>query len=188
MTSFSTSVSLETKILTVRGQKVMLDSDLALVYGVETKNLNKAVSRNAKRFPSVFAFRLNSQEVAHLRFQIGTSNIGRGGRRYLPYVFTEHGAVMAANILRTRQAEEMSVFVVRAFVKMREQLLSRAELEARLAHIETVLLAHDEHIRELYDKIRPLLLPPPDPPKKQTGFGVREPGVKYVPRKKRTTP
>ena len=99
---------------------------------------------------------------------------GHGGRRKLPWVFTEHGAVMAANVLNSPKAVKMSVFVVRAFTKMREQLLSRAELGARLSQIENVLLSHDDRIRELYRQIRPLLLPPPDPPSKPIGFGVRE--------------
>lgn len=179
------TTTVEEKIRVVRGLKVILDSDLAEIYGVETKILNKAVARNRKKFPPDFAFRLAPQEVASLRFQIGTAKEGRGGRRSAPWVFTEHGAIMAANILRSPQAEEMSVFVVRAFVKMREQLLSRAELEARLTQIENVLLAHDENIRELYQQIRPLLLPPPDPPRKQIGFGVRESKAVYRTKKRK---
>ena len=98
---------IEECIYTVRGQRVMLDSDLAAVYGVTTKNLNKAVKRNADRFPDDFVFLLTRQEVANLRFQIGTSSSASGGRRYLPYVFTEHGAVMAANILNSKQAAQI---------------------------------------------------------------------------------
>jgi phage regulator Rha-like protein len=170
----SSAGCVEDTIQTIRGLKVILDSDLADMYGTETKIFNKAFNRNRARFPADFAFRLTQQEFAALRFQTGTSNMGRGGRRYAPYAFTEHGAIMAANVLRTKQAEEMSVFVVRAFVKMREHLLSRAELETRLGQIEKVLLAHDDTIRNLYRQIRPLLLPPEDPPKKPIGFHVAE--------------
>ncbi|MBW1689638.1 MAG: ORF6N domain-containing protein [Deltaproteobacteria bacterium] len=119
------------RIITIRGQKVILDADLAVLYGVETKTLNKAVSRNRARFPEDFAFRLTRDEFSGLRFQNGTSNQGRGGRRYPPYAFTEHGAIMAASVLHSRKAEEMSVFVVRAFVKMREQPIATRELARR---------------------------------------------------------
>jgi len=166
-------------IRTIRCQKVILDSDLARVYGVETKVLNKAVSRNRARFPDDFAFKIAPQEVADLRFQIGTSNVGRGGRRSHPWVFTEHGAIMAANVLRSCRAVQMSVFVVRAFVKMGEQLLSRSEMEQRLLQIENILLSHDDSIRDLYEKLRPLLLPPPEPEKKPIGFQVRERRARY---------
>ncbi len=165
----------EQKILTVRGQRVMLDSDLAKLYGVPTHRFNEAVKRNRSRFPVDFAFMLLPEELAALISQNAISKTpGRGGRRTPPWVFTEHGAVMAANVLNSPKAVKMSVFVVRAFMKMREQLLSRAELEARLTQIENVLLSHDEKIRELYRQIRPLLLPPPDLPSKPIGFGVHE--------------
>ena len=176
---------IEKKIHLIRGHKVILDSDLAELYGVETKLLNKAVSRNRGRFPSDFAFRLTKQEFADLRFQIGTSNIGRGGRRYAPYAFNEHGAIMAANVLRSQQAVKMSVFVVRAFVRIREQLLSKAELESRLSQIEKVLLAHDDNISELYRQIRPLLMPPDDPPSKPIGFEIREQATAYRSKQKK---
>ncbi|MGA1194715.1 MAG: ORF6N domain-containing protein, partial [Kiritimatiellia bacterium] len=150
----------EQKIHSVRGQRVMLDSDLAKLYGISTHRFNEAVKRNRSRFPDDFAFVLTAEEVTSLISQNAISKKpGRGGRRTLPWVFTEHGAVMAANILNSPKAVKMSVFVVRAFMKMREQLLSRAELEARLAQIENILLAHDDRIRELYEHIRPLLLP-----------------------------
>jgi hypothetical protein len=181
--------SLETLIFTVRGNRVMLDADLACIYGVQTRRLNEQVRRNAERFPRDFMFQLTRQEAADLKSQIATSSerpiqsrfatdSGHGGRRKLPYAFTEHGAIMAANVLNSPEAIRMSVFVVRAFVKMREALISRSELERRLLRIENVLLAHDESIRELYDQIRPLLLPPPEPPRKKIGF-VNEPPAKY---------
>lgn len=158
------AVAVEEMILTVRGQKVILDSAFARLYGVETKRLNQQVRRNADRFPSDFMLQLTVQEVRGLRLQFATSNREvdknlryqtgtskrRGGPRYLPYAFTEHGAIMAANVLNSRKAIEMSVFVVRAFIKMREQLLNRAEMEKRLAEIEKVLLSHDVALRDLY--------------------------------------
>src|SRR5688572_13592479 len=107
---------IENKIYLIRGQKVMLDSDLAVIYGVETKILNRAVKRNLNRFPTDFMFQLTDVETESLRFQIGTSTKGRGGRRYLPYVFTEHGAVMLASVLNSQTAIEASIKVVRAFV------------------------------------------------------------------------
>lgn len=168
------SALVERRILTVRGQRVMLDSDLAKLYGVPTHRFNEAVKRNRNRFPDDFAYPVTREELKILISQNAISRSGHGGLRKLPWVFTEHGAVMAANVLNSPKAVKMSVFVVRAFMKMREQLLSRAELEARLTQIENVLLSHDEKIRELYRQIRPLLLPPPDPPSKPIGFGVRE--------------
>jgi len=167
------------RIFTIRGQKVILDADLAELYGVDTKNLNKAVSRNKARFPEDFAFRLTRDEFNRLRFQNGTSNQGRGGRRYPPYAFAEHGAMMAANVLRTRKAEEMSVFVVRAFVKMREQLVATRELARRLAEIEKELVVHDTALVDLYEKIRPLLQPPEELPRKRIGFRVEEKQSSY---------
>ncbi len=176
----------EDRILTVRGQRVMLDSDLAKLYGVSTSRFNEAVKRNRSRFPEDFAYPVTREEVAILISQNAISRSGYGGRRTLPWVFTEHGAVMAANVLNSPKAVRMSVFVVRAFMKMREQLLSRAELEARLTQIENVLLSHDDKIRDLYRSIRPLLLPPPDPPAKPIGFGVRERRARYTTRRQGT--
>jgi ORF6N domain len=161
------------KIYTIRNEPVVLDSELALLYGVETKNFNKAVRRNADRFPCDFAFQLKAQELADLKFQIGTSSL-HGGRRYRPWVFTEHGAIMAATILNSERAVAMSVYVVRAFVRMRRELLTDATLEKRLATIEKTLIGHDTALRDLYQKIRPLLLPPPDHPKPRIGFHREE--------------
>ena len=180
---------IENMILTVRGQKVILDADLARIYAVSTKRLNEQVRRNTERFPPDFAFILTNQEVKNLKSQFATSSSGlnrsqiatgltHGGRRKLPMAFTEHGAIMAANVLNSPQAVKMSVFVVRAFVLMRRELISRSELEKRLLKVENILLAHDHHIRNLYEKIRPLLLPPPkpepQPPKKRIGFLLKE--------------
>lgn len=168
------AVAVEEMILTVRGQKVILDSALARLYGVETKRLNEQVRRNADRFPSDFVFQLTIQEVRSNRSQFATGSQRYRDPRFRPLAFTEHGAIMAANVLNTRHAIEMSVFVVRAFIKMREQLLNRAELERRLVEIEKVLLSHDAALRDLYQKIRPLLLPPPEPPRRRIGFGARK--------------
>lgn len=164
--------AVEDMILTVRDQKVILDADLAAMYGVPTKRLNEQVNRNRKRFPSDFIFQLTPQEVTDLRSQIATAS--KRNIRFLPYAFTEHGAIMAANVLNSPDAIRMSVFVVRVFIRMREQLLNRAELEKRLADIEKALMAHDSALRDLYQKIRPLLLPPEPPQKEITGFRVRE--------------
>ena len=181
--------SIENMILTVRGQKVILDVDLARIYAVSTKRLNEQVRRNIERFPPDFAFILTNQEVKNLKSQFATSSSGlnrsqiatgltHGGRRKLPVAFTEHGAIMAANVFNSPQAVKMSVFVVRAFVLMRRELISQSELEKRLLKVENILLAHDHHIRNLYEKIRPLLLPPPkpepQPPKKRIGFLLKE--------------
>lgn len=157
------------RIFAVRGESVMLDSDLAILYRVETKVFNQAIKRNVHRFPSDFAFRLQREEFAILRSQIVTSS-SPGGRRYQPWVFTEHEAIMAATILSSERAVAMSVYVVRAFVKMRRELLADATLEARLQKIEKTLLSHDSALRDVIQKLRPLLLPPPDPPKPRIGF------------------
>ena len=164
-----TESELSEKILTLRGQKVILDRDLAVVYGVETGALNRAVSRNKSRFPPDFCFQLTAEEQEILRCQFGISR-DHGGIRHLSHVFTEHGALMAANVLRSRRAVEMSVFVVRAFIRMRQAMLSRHEMEKRLDQIEKLLLVHDDSLKELYERIRPLLLPPADPPKPRIGF------------------
>ena len=147
----------------------MLDSDLALLYEVTTGNFNKAVDRNAARFPKEFSFVLNREELVNLMFQIGTSK-GHGGRRKLPRVFTEHGAIMAATILNSDRAVAMSVYVIRAFVNMRQEFLANVALETRLEKIETTLLSHDIALRDVIQKLRPRLLPPPDPPKPRIGF------------------
>ena len=152
---------IEQKIFLIRGQKVMLDTDLAGIYGVSTKRLNEQVKRNQKRFPKDFLFQLTLQEAKELwrsRSQIATSRWG--GRRYLPYVFTEHGALMVANVLNSEKAVTMSVYVIRAFVRMRAVFLDNQILAVRLMEIEEVLLEHDVKLEDVYKKIRLLLLPP----------------------------
>lgn len=164
------------RIHLVRGQRVMLDADLAELYGVATKVFNQAIKRNIERFPADFMFQLTAEEHDSLRSQIVTSNAidplrsqtvtlktGRGGRRYLPYVFTEHGAIMAASVLNSPQAVEMSVFVVRAFVQLRQLLASSRELADRLDDLERKLSTHDQAIAGLIDAIRRLTSVPAKP-------------------------
>jgi len=172
---------IDNMILTIRGQKVILDRDLAALYGVPTFRFNEAVKRNRKRFPDDFMFQLTSEERAALTSQIAMSKIGRGGRRTLPYAFTEHGAVMAANILHSDKAIQMSVFVVRAFVKMRAMLTTHKDLAAKLGALERALTKrlniHERVISDIIQQIMSLLNPPPpepDPPRKQIGFVVGE--------------
>jgi len=176
--------TIEQRIFLIRGQKVMLDFHLAELYGVQTKILNKAVTRNKHRFPLDFMFKLAKEEWESLRFQIGTSKIrGRGGRRYVPYAFTEHGAVMLASILNSPTAVKASIVVVRAFVRFRELLSVHRELAEKLALLEKKIEQHDEEIQTLFEAIR-RLMQPPDKPKRQIGFRVEEPKAFYRVRKR----
>jgi len=163
--------SIENRILFIRGVKVMLDSDLAELYGVTAKRLNEQVKRNAERFPRDFIFRLTAAEYEGLRSQVATSKQTRGGRRYLPFVFTEHGAIMAASVLNSDRAVEMSLFVVRAFVRLREMLSGHRELANKLSELELKLDTHDHAIQEILDVIRELM-EPPEKPQKQIGFRI----------------
>ena len=170
-------------IHSIRDQRVILDADLARIYGVETFRFNEAVKRNLVRFPADFMFRLSREEwngLLSLRSQIAILKTGRGQhRKYLPCVFTEHGALMAANILNSPRAVAMSVYVIRAFVKMRGELAANAAILKRLAEIDKTLLIHDVALREIFEKLRPLLAPPPPPPKPEIGFHVKEDAVPY---------
>jgi len=159
----------ETRILFIRGHRVLLDTDLAELYGVSVKRLNQQVKRNQERFPADFMFHLTAREGKILRLQNATSSSAHGGRRYLPYAFTEHGAIMAASILNSPRAVEMSVLVVRAFVRLRELLGRHKQLAARLSELERRLGTHDAHIRELFDAIRELM-EAPTKPRKPIGF------------------
>jgi hypothetical protein len=160
------------RILFLRGQRVVLDEDLAAVYGVSTKRLNEQIRRNTARFPQDFVFQLSDQEVANLRSQIATSSYG--GRRYRPYAFTEHGAVMAANVLNSPIAVQASVVVVRAFIKLREAFIDQADLKRRLLEIESRVAKgfseHEEELREIRFLISELQKPEP-PKKSRMGFG-----------------
>jgi hypothetical protein len=161
---------IDSLILTIRGVKVLIDADLATIYGVKTRALNQAVKRNFERFPKDFIFQLNSKEklevitncdhLAQLRFA-----------KSLPFAFTEHGALMAATVLNSAQAIAMSVYVIRAFIQMREQLAANREVLKRLTEIDKTLLEHDSVLRDIYRKLLPLLQPPPEPPKRRIGFG-----------------
>ena len=165
----------------------MLDRDLAALFGVTTKIFNQTIRRNANRFPADFFFQLTEGESANLRSQFVSSSSGastalrsqivtlktsRRGlhRKYLPFAFTEHGAIMAATILRSPRAVAMSIYIVRAFVQMREELLTNAVILKRLAQIDRQLLTHDVVLRDIYEKLAPLLSPPVDSPKKKIGF------------------
>ncbi len=150
----------ESKILILRRHKVILDVDLAALYGVPVKRLNQQVNRNADRFPSDFLFRLSPAEYKNLRLQFATSRSSHGGRRSLPYAFTEHGAIMAATVLNSERAIEMSIFVVRAFVRMREALAANQQIVAKLTELERRLENHDADIRELVEAIRGLMATP----------------------------
>ena len=157
----------------IRRQKVILDSDLAPVYGVSTKAFNQAVKRNLARFPQDFIFRLSKEEADAVQISRSqTVTLKRGQNvKYLPYAFTEHGALMAANVLNSAQAIKMSVYVIRAFVKSRDELAANSAIAKRLAQIDNTLFLHDSALRDLYQKLRPLLAPPPDPtPKPRIGF------------------
>ena len=164
----------------VRGKRVILDTDLARLYGVETKALNRAVKRNADRFPPDFVFQLTRGEGGSLRYQSGTSKTGRGGRRNLPYAFTEHGAIMAANVLNSPQAVRMSVYVVRAFVKMRSAFSDGRQLARKLAALEKELTSrldlHETAIVEVLHRLMDLLDPPPEPAPKRSQIGFRAAG------------
>ena len=160
---------IENMIYIVRGQRVMLDSDLAELYGVETRRLNEQVRRNINRFPEDFMFQLVPQEVADLKSQFATSRSGHGGRRRRPRAFTEHGAIMLASVLNSERAVETSVFVVRAFVRMREMLVHHKEVANKIKQIERRVARHDDEIRALLEAIRQLIVPSV-PEKRQIGF------------------
>lgn len=172
------------RIATVRGQRVLLDADLAALYEVETKRFNEAVRRNLSKFPADFMFQLTSEEWGTLRSQLATLDAAPGGRgqhrKYLPYAFTEHGAIMAANLLSSPRAIEVSVYVVRAFVHMRELAATHGDLAKRLAELEekteALAMDHDSfsrntrnQLRQVFDALRELMTPP-DPPKRPIGF------------------
>lgn len=154
---------IEQCIFIVRKHKVMLDHDLAKIYGVETKNLNRAVKRNLNRFPLDFMFQLSEKEADFLRSQFGTSKVGRGGRRYLPYVFTEHGALMLASVLNSGIAVDASIQVVRSFIRLREFTVSHAELSKKISELEK---KYDSQFKDVFRAIEQLMTVPEIPHKK----------------------
>jgi len=168
----------ESRILILRGQKVILDSDLAELYNVEARHLNQQVKRNAKRFPVEFRFQISPQEFEILRSQNVISSDGHGGRRYRPFVFTEHGAIMAATVLNSERAIEMSIFVVQAFVRMRRALAANRQIMAKLAKIESRIESHDADIQDLMGAIRELMAPPAPPDRRRIGFQLSSRPVK----------
>jgi hypothetical protein len=161
--------AVETRVLFLRHQRVMLDADIAELYGVPVKRLNEQVKRNRERFPSDFMFQLTGKERAALRSQFATSKKGRGGRRYLPYAFTEHGAIMAATVLNSERAIRMSVFVVRAFVRVRELLATNRRLAAKIYELENRADTHDSVIRDLIEALNELTAPK-EPARVRIGF------------------
>ena len=159
------------KIYLIRGQKVMIDSDLAMLYRVETFNLNKAVKRNIERFPKDFMFHLTKEEADSLRFQIGMSKTsGRGGRRYLPYVFTEQGVAMLSSVLKSKRAIQVNIAIVRTFVKLREILSSHKKLAYKLQDLEKKIEKQDEKIYTIFEAINSLMAPSE---KKQRKIGFK---------------
>ena len=175
MKTIITAEAVERKIFLIRGQKVMLDSDLAELYGVTTKRLNEQVRRNADRFPNDFMFRLSTDEFESLRSHFATSSSKHGGRRYLPYSFTEHGALMAASVLDTPRAVEVSLYVVRAFVKLRELIASHKDLARKLDELEK---KYDGQFQVVFEAIRQLMAIE-EKPKRKIGFLSKESRATY---------
>jgi hypothetical protein len=165
-------VRLTALVQTIRGQKVILDEDLARVYGVTTRRLNEQVRRNADRFPADFVFQLKLEEFKILMSQNATSSSGYGGRRKLPHAFTEHGAIMAANVLKSKRAIRMSIIVVRTFVALRRTLQADREMARWLRDVERKVEGHDTEIRILFTSIKTLISSPATP-KRKMGFEVR---------------
>jgi len=161
------AIVIERRIHIIRGHKVMLDSDLAELYQVETKNLNKAVKRNIGRFPGDFMFQLTEEEWSLLRFQTGTSNADRGGRRYPPYVFTEQGVAMLSTVLNSERAVQVNIAIMRAFVQLREIAVTHKDLLQKVNEMEK---KYDENFRVVFAALKRLMEPPPAPTKRRIGF------------------
>ncbi|MBI4536861.1 MAG: ORF6N domain-containing protein [candidate division NC10 bacterium] len=188
-------IHVESLVVTLRGERVILDADLARIYGVTTGALNRAVKRNLERFPEDFVFQVKAEKLSALRCQSGISKeapdagvvrVGRGGRRYLPYAFTEHGALMAANVLSSARAIQMSVLVIRVFVRMRQTMAAHAQMAEKLAELDRRVAGHDEAIRSLVQTIRRIIAPPrapssgpPEKTRRSIGFKVEEGRPRY---------
>jgi hypothetical protein len=173
---------IEQAILLIRGQRVLLDRDLAALYGVETKNLNKAVRRNIERFPADFMFQLTADEADSLRFQFGTLKRGQHSK-YLPQVFTQEGVAMLSSVLRSPRAIQVNIAIMRVFVRLRETLTLHKELALKLAELERKVATHDDSIRTLFDALRSLTAAPAKP-RCQIGFHVKEARAPYRVRRK----
>jgi len=192
MSSHRRIANLESAIHFIRGQRVMLDSDLAMIYGVTTKRLNEQLKRNRLRFPPDFAFQLTVQEFRNLKSRIATSSLrsqfgtssSHGGKRKLPLVFTEHGALMLASVLNSEIAVQASVRVVRAFVRLREMVAANVQLAAKLRELERRLDSHDEGIANLFAALKQLLEPSEPTKRREIGFHVREKAAQYRVRRK----
>jgi len=187
MSSHRRIANIESAIHFIRGQRVMLDSDLAMIYGVTTKRLNEQLKRNRLRFPPDFAFQLTVQEFRNLKSRIATSSLrsqfgtssSHGGKRKLPLVFTEHGALMFASVLNSEIAVQASVRVVRVFVRLREMVAANAQLAAKLQELERRLDSHDEGIANLFAALKQLLEPSEPTKRREMGFHVREKAARY---------
>ena len=177
-------VRVESLVRSIRGERVILDSDLARIYGVSTGRLNEQVRRNIGRFPRDFMLQLTPREYARLRSQNAISNIGRGGRRYVPFAFTEHGAIMAANVLNSKRALQMSLYVVRAFIQLRGTLLANRELARWLHELERRVEKHDGEIYAIFETIRRLMAVP-EKPGRQMGFEVNNQAARLRPSSRR---
>ncbi|MGI8965266.1 MAG: ORF6N domain-containing protein [Limisphaerales bacterium] len=173
----STAPDLTSIILAIRDQRVILDANLARIYGVQTRALNQAVKRNLEKFPEDFMFELRREEI--LRISQTVTSLRKLKFSKQVRAFTEHGALMAATVLNSPLAVKMSLFIIRAFVKMREENAAHAAILKRLAEIDKSLLTHDAALRDLYQKLRPLLAPPPERLKPEIGFHVKEEAAPY---------
>jgi hypothetical protein len=173
--------TIQEAIYLVRGQKVMLDRDLAAMYGVPTKALKQAVRRKATRFPADFMFVLTREEFADWRSQIVTSNADRMGLRHAPMAFTEQGVAMLSSVLNSERAIQVNIAIMRTFTRLKQMLASNSELARKLADLEK---RYDAQFKVVFDAIRQLMTPP-HPPRKQIGFHVREPRARYTTRRKR---
>ena len=169
------SQEIENAIHVVRAQRVMLDSDLAKLYGVTTRRLNEQVQRNKDRFPEDFAFQLTQQEFTVLMSQIATSKGGRGGRRKRPRVFTEHGVAMLSSVLRSPTAARVNIGIMRAFVRLRRLMATPGELVEQLAGLTETVQLHDDQIQAITEVLRQLMQPPPKRPKRKIGFHTPDP-------------
>ena len=176
------SEPIEQHILFIHGIRVILDSDLSAIYGVKTKVLNQAVKRNIDRFPADFAFQLKQEDLTAINNQIGMRSqivtASKRNIRFLPYVFTEHGALMASNVLKSSRALSMSIYVVRAFIRLRETLALHKDLAQKLSELERKVQSHDSELQAIVNALRQLM-EPLEQPRKEIGFRVKETLVKY---------